>query len=208
MTRWVRVLAVLVALCQAPAARATGYLDDWHPHQTYWAVGWNVAVPVESLRSDWQTNPGWLGGGFDIRVGLTGRLALGVNGTWNFFDQTFSFLTVERADFTFTGPVYRRLSSFTALGTAHYYLTQTAVQPYVGVGVGGVWFTVRQQVVDRDLISYTSGLAVAPELGVLFNVAPSLGLFLGGRYQFNLTTFGSVRNPTWISAQAGVAYYF
>ena len=49
-----------------------------------------------------------------------------MNGTWNFFDQTFSSLTLVQGDFTFTGPVYRRLSSFTALGTAHYYLTQSA----------------------------------------------------------------------------------
>lgn len=208
MTRWLARIAMLVALCLARPTHAAGYLDDWHPHQTYWAVGWSVAVPLESLRNDWQTGPGWLGGGFDIRVGLIGRLALGVNGTWNFFDQTFSFLTVEQPPFTFTGPVYRRLSAFTALGTVHYYLTQTAVQPYVGVGVGGAWFTVRQQIVDRDFTTYTSGLAIAPEIGVLFSVAPRLGLFLGGRYQFNLATFGSVRNPTWVSAQAGVAYYF
>lgn len=208
MIRWISRLALLFALSVARPTHAAGYLDDWHPHQTYWAVNWNVAVPVDSLRANWQSNAGWLGGGFDVRVGLVGRLALGANGTWNFFDQTFSSLTVERGDFTFTGPVYRRLSTFTALGTVHYYLTQTAVQPYVGVGVGGAWFTVRQQIVDRDLTTYTSSLAIAPEVGLLFSVAPRLGLALSARYQYNLTTFGTVRNPSWVSAQAGVAYYF
>jgi hypothetical protein len=206
--RWIARVAVLFTLCVAHRAHATGYLDDWHPHQTYWAVGWNVAVPVESLRSNWQTNPGWLGGGFDIRVGLIGRLALGASGTWNFFDQTYSSLTVEQPSYTFTGPVYRRLSSFTALATAHYYLTQSAVQPFIGVGIGGGWFTARQQIVDRDVTTYTSGLAVAPEVGFLFSVAPRLGLVLSARYQYNLTTFGAVRNPSWVSAQAGVAYCF
>jgi outer membrane protein W len=115
---------------------------------------------------------------------------------------------VEQPSYTFTGPVYRRLSSFTALATAHYYLTQSAVQPFIGVGIGGGWFTARQQIVDRDVTTYTSGLAVAPEVGFLFSVAPRLGLVLSARYQYNLTTFGAVRNPSWVSAQAGVAYCF
>lgn len=202
------VLALAASLLAARPARAAAYLDDWHPYQTYWAVGWSAAVPVTTLRSNFISNPGLLGGGFDIRIGVIGRLAVGFSGTWNWFDQTISSLTVQQGQLTFTGPVYRRLGAFTALATVHYYFTQSAVQPFVGVGLGGVWFSTLQQTVNRPQNTSTSGLVVAPEVGFLFNVAERLGLYLSGRYQFNMTTIPGVKNPQWASVQAGLAYYF
>jgi opacity protein-like surface antigen len=202
------LLAASAALVAAEPARATGYLDDWHPYQTYWAVGWTTAVPLAGMRTGFIENPGWLGGGFDIQIGVAGRLAVGVNGTWNWFDQTFSNLTIQRSSFTFTGPVYRRLSAFTALGTARYYLTQGAVQPWVGAGIGGTWFSSVEQVVNLSRSDYNSGFAITGEAGVLFTVAERLGLSLGARYQYNLTTLPGAGSAQWVSALAGVAYYF
>ncbi len=206
--RLVALAAAAIALATASPARATGYLDDWHPYQTYWAVGWDCAVPVLGMRSDFISNPAWLGGTFDVQIGVTGRLAVGVNGTWNWFDQTFPNLTVQGSSFTFTGPVYRRVSNFTALATARYYLTSGAVQPWVGVGAGGTWVSTLQQVVNIPVGSSNSGFAFAGELGVLFTVAERLGLYLAGRYQYNLTTLPGVANPQWASGIIGVAYYY
>jgi hypothetical protein len=208
LSRAATFVALAASLLAARPARAEAYLDDWHPYQTYWAVGWSAAVPMTSLRSNFISNTGWLGGGFDIRIGVVGRLAVGVNGTWNWFDQTISSLTVQQGQLTFTGPVYRSLGAFTALATVHYYFTQSAVQPFVGVGLGGVWFSTLQQTVNRPQNTSTSGLAVAPEVGFLFNVAQRLGLYLSGRYQFNMTTIPGVKNPQWACGQAGLAYYF
>jgi hypothetical protein len=207
--RLAAVLAVALALLGPRPAAAKGYLDDWHPYQTYWAVGWSAAVPVTALRAGFISDTGWLGGGADIRIGVAGRLAVGVSGTWTWLDQTFPSLTLEQPpSLTFTGPVYRRLSATTALATAHYYLGSGNVQPFVGVGVGGVWFSTLVQVVNRPQSSYTSGLAVAGELGLLFTVAQQLGIYLSGRYQLNLATIDGLANPQWVSGQAGVAYYF
>jgi opacity protein-like surface antigen len=208
LSRLLRSVAVAAALLVATPGQAIGYLDDWHPYQTYWAVGWSPSVPVAGMRAGFISNPGWLGGQFDIRIGVAGRLALGVNGTWSWFEQSYPTLSVEQGDFTFTGPVYRRLSAFTCLGTAHYYFTQGYVQPFVGVGVGGIWTSALQQVVNLPQSSDNSGLAVAGELGLLFTVSERLGLYLSGRYQLNLTTLPGVEKPQWVSGQAGIAYYF
>jgi hypothetical protein len=212
VTGYLRRMGALVAIAAAMAlarpARANGYLDDWHPYQTYWAVNYDAAFPLGSLQDSWQTNPGWLGGGFDIRVGVLQRLAVGFDGTWNFFDQTFQSLTIQQPGYTFTGPVYRRLSSFTALGTVHWYVTQTTVQPFVGVGVGGAWLSANQSIVNQTTGYSTSGVAVVPEVGFLFSLGPRFGMLLSGRYQIVFTTFGQVRNPSWASAQAGFAYYY
>jgi hypothetical protein len=208
LSRAATLFAVAAALVIARPASAQAYLDDWHPYQTYWAVGWSAAVPVTSLRSSFVSNTGWLGGGFDIRIGVAGRLALGVSATWNWFEQTYPSMTFHQPDYDFTGAVYRRLSAFTGLATAHYYFTQSAVQPFLGVGVGGCWTSTLQQVVNRQDATTASGLALVGEAGFLFNVAQQLGLFVSGRYQYNLVDFAGVKNAQWASGQAGVAYYF
>ncbi len=210
-----RLLARLVAagtlalsLAWSHPASASGYLDEWHPYQTYWAVGWSAAVPLAAYRSGFISNTGWLGGGFDARVGVAGPIAVGMSGTWNYFEQTFSSLQLEQGNVTFTGPVFRRTSTFTALATVHWYLTRSNVQPFVGAGMGGMWANTNQQIVNLPEGSVTSGLAIAGEAGVLFTVAERLGLYLSGRYQVSLTTIQGIANPQWVSGQAGVAYYY
>ncbi len=110
-------------------------------------------MPVTSLRAGFIDNTGLArAAAFDIRIGVVGRLAVGVNGTWNWFDQTFPSLTARAAaELHLHRPgLPAPLAPFTALGTAHYYLTQAAVQPYVGVGVGRRLDLDRwQQVVNR-----------------------------------------------------------
>ena len=135
-SRVAAVLAVALALLGARPAAAKGYLDDWHPYQTYWAVGWSAAVPVTALRAGFISDR--LARGRRRHPHRRGRrLALGVSGTWTWLDQTFPSLSLEQPpSLTFTGPVYRRLSATTVLATAHYYLTKGDVQPFVGGGSG------------------------------------------------------------------------
>lgn len=207
-SRAAAALALLAVVAVARPARAAGYLDDWHPHQTYWGVNYEAAFPVGSLQTSFINNQGWLGGGFDVRVGVWGRISAGVNCTWNSFDQTFSGMTVERPGQTFTGSVYRKLAIFSARGTVHYYLTQSVFQPYVGLGVGGAWIQATQQVVNVEDSYPTSGVLLAPEAGVLWTVVPSLALTATARYQLALTTFAGVSNPQWLSGQVGIAYFY
>ncbi len=203
-----RTLLSLALLSCASPARADAYLDDWHPSQTFWSVGWESAFPVGSLQQNWINRQGWMGGGFDVRVGVVGRLSVGVAGSWNWFNQTYSSLTVQDGPVTVTGPVYRRLSAFTLRATTHYYLTQTAVQPYVGVGIGAVFASTMQQSATLVRNGYTTALAVDPEFGILFNLVPRVAFYVLGRYEFTLASFSSVTHAQWIAAQAGIAWYF
>jgi hypothetical protein len=206
--RLIRSVAAAALLVTASQARADAYLDDWHPHQTFWSVGWEAAFPMGTLQKDWITTPGWLGGAFDVRVGVVGRLSVGIAGSWNWFSQTYPSITVVDPQVTVTGPVYRRLSAFTLRATTHYYLTQTAVQPYVGLGVGVVWADSFRQSVNLTDGATTTALAVAPEVGFLFNVVPRVAFYVSGRYQFTLADFATVTNAQWIAVQAGLAWYF
>jgi hypothetical protein len=208
LPRAAALLALLGLMVVARPARADSYLDDWHPFQTYWSVYYEAAFPVGSMNSAWIDRQGWLGGGFDVRVGVWRRLSVGVSATWNSFDQTFANLTIARPGTTFTGSVFRQLGIFSARATAHWYFTNSTLQPYVGVGLGWAWATASEQVVDRRDTLYPSGFLVAPEVGVLVNVVPRLALTVTGRFQFTLVSWGGVTNAMWPSGQVGVAYFF
>jgi opacity protein-like surface antigen len=209
----IRKLAIAAALFLAAAgaprpARATGYLDHWHPYQTYWAIAWQAAVPVLDLNQGFVGAPSWVGGAIAVRVGVLPRVAVGVAGDWNWFTDTVPFGVVERPDYTITGPSYRRLATYSVLGTLHWYMTQTAVQPYVGVGVGAVWFDTRVQSVDVKDSSAGVALAVAPEAGILFTIVPRFGFYASGTYHWTQATLYGVKNAQWVGAQLGAAYYF
>jgi hypothetical protein len=206
--KMLRSLAAAALLLPVTIARADAYLDDWHPYQTYWSVGWESGFPVGSLQRNWIDAPGWLGGAFDFRVGVVGRLSVGVTGTWNWFNQTYPQVTVTEPQVTVTGPVYRRLSANSLLATTHYYLTQSAIQPYVGVGVGVVWANTLRQSSNLKDGATTTALAVSPQVGVLFNLVPRVAFYVLGRYQFTLADFAPVQNAQWFAAQAGIAWYF
>ncbi len=203
------LLLALAALVVAPsAARADGFLDAWHPNQSFWAIGWEVSFPTTSFRSDWVNRPSFAGGQFEVRVGLMERLSVGVAMNYNWFDQNFSQVTVTYPEYTITGPVYRRLGAFSARGTVHYYLTSTRLQPFVGVGVGGIWTATRIQTSDQQRYAYSSYFAVDPEAGLMLSTSDSFAFQLLGRYQWTAASFYEVKNAQWVSVQIGFGWIF
>jgi hypothetical protein len=201
-----RSLAAALLLASG-TARAGGYFDDFHPYQTYWSAGWDVGVPVGSLRSSWVSDTSITGMQFEFRVGIVGRLSVGIAGNYNWFDQDYAFITVEQPTYTFTGPAYRRLESLALRVTTHYYLTQTNFQPFVGFGIGPVWTSARLQTVNKKEDLYSTSLAVDPEVGLLWTVIPRFGFYLLARYQFTLAGWADVKNAQWFSGQIGAAWY-
>jgi len=188
-------------------ARADGYLDEFHPYQTYWAAGWALGVPTAALRSQWVDAPGVQGADVAARVGVLGRLAVGIAGSWDWFDRSYPPATIETPDFTFTGPVYRRISATTAKLTVHYYLTKSSIQPFLGVGVGIAWLSFKRQASLLDQTEGATCLTVAPEAGLLFTVAPRIGLSLAGRYTWTQGEVFGVKNPSWVNVIFGLAYF-
>ncbi len=202
------LLALAALLVQPSQARADGFLDAWHPNQSFWAIGYEVGIPVNGLRNNWVNRVSPAGGQFAIQVGIVERLSVGVAMNYNWFDQNFSQATTLYPEFTVTGPVYRRLGAFTARGTVHYYLTSTRLQPFVGVGVGGIWTATRIQTADRVQNSYSSYLVVDPEVGLMLSTSDSFAFYLLGRYQWTTASFFEVKNAQWVGVQLGFGWIF
>ena len=208
MRKALLLLALAALLVPPPQARADGFLDAWHPNQSFWAIGYEVGIPVNGLRNNWVNRVSPAGGQFAIQVGIVERLSVGVAMNYNWFDQNFSQATTLYPEFTVTGPVYRRLGAFTARGTVHYYLTSTRLQPFVGVGVGGIWTATRIQTADRVQNSYSSYLVVDPEVGLMLSTSDSFAFYLLGRYQWTTASFFEVKNAQWVGVQLGFGWIF
>jgi hypothetical protein len=207
LRRILLLASLLSGAVAGPVARADGYLDDFHPYQTYWAAGWAVGIPTSTLRSQWVDSTGVQGADVAARVGVLGRLAVGIAGSWDWFDKSYSSTTVQTPDFTFTGPLYRRMSATTAKFTVHYYLTKGSFQPFVGAGIGLAWLSFKRQASQLDQTESATCLTVSPEFGLLYTIVPRIGLSVTGRYTWTQAEVYGVRNPSWVNVIFGIAYF-
>jgi outer membrane protein W len=100
------------------------------------------------------------------------------------------------------------LNTFALRGTAHYYFSENAFQPYAGVGIGGVWTSTYQQAIDIARSTNGFFFALDPEIGALYRVSPGLAIDVLVRYQWTTAQFSSVKDAAWFGFQIGLASMF
>jgi hypothetical protein len=134
MTRTLAQSTLVTFLFASGAAFAQEgtYQEGFHPKMGLAMLSWEVAAPVGSLH-DWEGNVTPSGGEFEVRSCVAKQLSVGAATTWNWFNQNINSLTETQGNVTFTGPIYRRMNSFSLRATGHYYFTENAFQPYAGV---------------------------------------------------------------------------
>lgn len=193
------LLVAALALLPGSPARADGYLESASYHSTLFTVGWDAAAPIGKLRTGFIDRRSYTGLGLGLRFGQRPQLSVGGDFTWNRFSQASP-----------DGGGDRTLDAFTARLTLHRYFTTSAVQPYIGGGIGGVW---REAGVGGA--SYASGIGacIAPEIGLLLTFGRGIALDIAARYE--LTTANveftnppvSAKFPQWIGVHVGFGVY-
>lgn len=194
-----RVLALVVAL-SASSARADGYLSSPYVHRpVLTTAGWEVAAPVMSLRSDFIDARSLTGLGMGMRFEVGTRLSAGADLAWNRFRQESALGDQLRMDVV------------SLRGTVHYYFTGSEIQPYAGVGLGGLH---RDAVLNGGPTQAGWGLCGGPELGLLLTVGEGVALNVAVRYEITTASFDvngnpswHVKFPSWLSAHVGFAVY-
>ncbi len=201
MNRLLTLAAVAGALLAASAQAADGYLYGEHAgrHTTLVGVAWEYALPTWDLRSKLVEENSPQGAALTFRRGVLPRVSAGVDIGWNRFRHAFP--NGGAAEF----------QDYAARLTGHLYLSTSRLQPYLGLGVGGVW---REVAVVSARTSGGLGFTVDPQLGLLYTVRPGVALHLAARYAFttaSLDVVGDkrwrVENPQWVGLQAGLAFY-
>lgn len=206
MTRAARALAVAVLLAAAGPARADGYLESSYRLGTLISLTWEAAVPLLDMRS-YVDEVSLRGGQLELRFGVARHLSLGVATSWNWFAQNFAQKSISYPGATVTAAVYDRAQFITLMGIGHWYLIDGPLQPFVGLGAGGVWTSTFESVADLTVTSSSFDFAARADAGALFTVGPGLAVIVSARYQFTMAKLRGVENAQWMGANLGLAVY-
>jgi hypothetical protein len=194
-----RRLLLSLALALPALAQAEGFIQTERLHRSkLLSFAWEYSFPTQSLSSDFisQSSPAGLDVG--ARFGISRRISLGAAFTWNGFTQS--------------GEPKKSLQSLALRATAHWYFTNSEIQPYLGLFAGGAYIEVLQGAGPTQ-----TGFApiAGPELGCLFTISDGLALVLAGRYQLGFADIAVnddpalpvIHWPSWVAIQAGIAFY-
>ena len=197
---WTRRLLLLAAALSLPApARADGFIQTSQLYRSkLFSVSWEYSIPVLNLRSSLVSEGSAANVDIGLRFGVSKRLSLGASATWNKLAQS--------------GPPNSSFQAFALRGTAHWYFTSSAVQPYVGLFAGGAYIEAIQ---GPGPTQVAWAPVAGPELGFLFTVADGLALILAGRYEMAFTTIQvngdpalpELKWPSWVAIQLGIGFY-
>jgi len=191
---------LLACVLHPAAAIADGYMYSAYAHRPFLlGVSWEYGLPTADLRTNFVNRGSPSGVQATVRYGLAARFSAGLDLSWNRFQQTLP--TGDQA----------RMDATSARATVHYYLLASEIQPYVGVGAGGVW---RRATLGAAPSQTGFGFCVDPQVGVLLTVGNGVALNVHARYVFTTASFDlggqpqvSVRSPRWVQAGVGVALY-
>jgi hypothetical protein len=198
-SRSIRRLLLSLALLAPVAARADGFIQTERLHRSkILTFAWEYSFPTLSLSSDFISSGSPAGLDLGARFGISRRISLGAAFSWNGFTQS--------------GDPKKSLQAISLRGTAHWYFTNSEIQPYVGLFAGGAYLEVLQGAGPTQ-----TGFApcAGPEVGFLFTVANGLALILAARYEWAFASISVnddpalpvLKNPSWVAIQAGIGFY-
>jgi opacity protein-like surface antigen len=205
----VRAVLAVVLLCGATAeAQYTPRrsIQGFEQGETLFALNYEISAPIGDFKN-YLSNWSFRGFSGEGRYMATNRLSFGASFSWNRWEQTNTNANVAINSSGFsgsiTGPLYRYADMFAVRALAHYYLMEGPIQPYLGVGIGGVWSYSYQQVVDLSNSKNEFNFIVDPEVGVLWEVMSgptSLAVNLALRYTFTTAPLvNGGKNAQWLT---------
>lgn len=199
--------AVVGALLAAGSASAQGF-ETYRPRQTMYILNYEVSTALGSFSDKFISETSWRGFSFEGRSMVKERLSIGLGFTYNRFEQTHSLLSTTTPNGgTLSGPVYRYADQLGFKALVHAYLLEGPLQPYVGVGIGGVWTYAYAQTTDLARADDGFDFIASPEVGLTFTAAhgaSSIGLNFAVRYNYTTADFLSVNDAQSLAVVIGV----
>jgi hypothetical protein len=196
---------LLGGVARAQYADATFSTGTYRPNQTLWILNWEIAGGVGDF-GDYIGNTSLRGFSFEGRTFVRDNISFGLSFSWNRFYETKDMASMPITNGTISGPLYNYADMFAIRAIGHYYFMQGPLQPYLGVGIGGVWDYAYQQVTDLTQTYSHFDFIASPEVGLLYTVAKggtSAGLNVALRYTFTTAKFANVENAQTLSGIVG-----
>jgi hypothetical protein len=188
------------------AARADGFVESAHALPTMFSVAWDVGLAAANL-GDVVPSRSLRGVQGEVRRGIARHLSLGLGATWNWFAENRSRGEVRYASATVTGPLYERARFVTIRGTAHWYVGDGPIQPYVGAGIGAVNVERRREIATASERTSAWSAVADPQVGVLWTVRRGFALHVQAHRQISRIRSLGVDGATWSGVAIGLAVY-
>ncbi len=173
-----------------------------------WNFDWNMGFPMGELK-DFTDQPSFRGFSIEGQGYVTDNVTIGGFLGWNVFYENLGYVTIDYGNTTkIYGYERRYLNAMPLLATAHYYFTQSGIQPYIGVGVGTYYIESR----DFMGVYYEQGkdwhFGFAPEAGLVLPFGSgNAGMHVGFKYNVAAKTKDE-QAYSWLGVNIGISYLF
>ncbi len=198
------IVALIVTLSTLGTANA-------QPIEQYYTLGWNIGLPLASF-SDYISTVSVNGGAVQGHFFVTDKLAAGVSFGWNTYYQELDRATYSPLPgVAITAVQLRYVNAMPLKASVNYFFSRKkTLEPYVGLGVGGVYMTEHAGIQDRDFWDTQWGFQVSPELGAFIRLGNNFALNVAAMYNLstNSFTFGNleVTNVQRLTFNVGLTY--
>lgn len=154
-------------------------------------LNYQISVPFGDIK-DFTDKTSFRGMDLEYHQFLGQRFSIGGAIGWNVYYQNKDNVT---GDFKFsgsdnlysiTGDQFRYINTVPIMAIGRYYFDDdnSAVRPYVGLGLGTSWTEKRLEVGQFSSTISRWQFAMAPEIGILIPVSDQFGFNVGARYNY------------------------
>lgn len=154
-------------------------------------LNYQISVPLNQIK-DFTDNTSFRGMDLEYHYFLGERFSVGAAIGWNVYYKNKNDIT---GDFTFrgnsdlyqiTGNQYRYINTVPMLAVGRYYFTgsNTAVRPFVGLGLGTSWTERRLEIGQFSSEISRWQFAMAPEVGMYIPVTSQFAFNVAAKYNY------------------------
>jgi len=212
-----KYLLILVVLFGAQVVLFAQGLTKTRLVEQHYTVGWNIGVPLFDF-SDYISAVSLSGAAVQTHFFLTNNIAAGASLGWSTFYQELGRATYNpTSSSVIMAKQYRSMTFISLKASANYFFFERIksqplkmVEPYVGLGIGGVYMDAQAKIYDSDFRKEQFGLQASPELGAFIYLNKLFAIHVAATYNIstNAFTFGKdeINNVQYAVFNVGLTY--
>ena len=174
-----------------------------------WSFYYQPASPMGDLQ-EYIGETSLRGWSFEGRMFMTEDVSLGGFIGYNGFFQEVPRDLYDLGTTTINARTWRYLYTLPVMVTAHYYIGEGMVKPYICTGVGIYYIEQEIQFGSNRLSENSWNFGIAPEAGVYvpFGIQSSVGAMIGVKYNLAFYNSEGINNITYLNYNIGLGLKF
>ena len=177
--------------------------------ETLFSFNWNPATPLGDLSAyaDGTSLRGW---SIDGRKFTTDEVSIGGYIGYNGFYEERARALYDIDNVTINSQTWRYVYALPVLVTAHYYIGEGMVRPYVGLGVGLYYIEQELQFSSFRISEETWKFGLAPEVGAFipFGLGSNVGALINVKFHQVFYEEQNIGNLNYINYNFGLAFSY